>query len=73
MHTHPLWGFLMAPVVKNLPAKTGLVRDVGLILGSGTSPGAGMATHSIFPTWRVPWTEEPGRLQVTGEQSVRHK
>ena len=23
----------------------------------------GMATHSRTPAWRIPWTEEPGRLQ----------
>ena len=31
----------MAPVVKNLPANTGDIRDVGLIPGSGRSPGEG--------------------------------
>ena len=25
-----------------------------------------MATHSIILAWRIPWTEEPGRLQYTG-------
>ena len=27
-----------------------------------------MATHSSIPTWRMPWTEEPGRLQSIGSQ-----
>ena len=31
----------MAPVVKNLPANAGDTRDVGLIPGSGRSPGGG--------------------------------
>ena len=31
----------------------------------------GMAIHSI-PAWRIPWTEEPGRLQSMGSQRVRH-
>ena len=26
----------------------------------------GMATHCNIPAWRIPWTEEPGRLQSTG-------
>ena len=26
----------------------------------------GMAIHSSILTWRIPWTEEPGRLQSTG-------
>ena len=25
-----------------------------------------MATHSSIPAWRIPWTEEPGRLQSMG-------
>ena len=30
----------------------------------------GMATHSSILTWRIPWTEEPGRLQSMGLQRV---
>ena len=32
-----------------------------------------MATHSSILAWRIPWTEEPGRLQYTGLQRVRHE
>ena len=32
----------------------------------------GMATHSSIPAWRIPWTEEPGRLQFMGSQRVGH-
>ena len=28
-----------------------------------------MATHSSLLTWRIPWTEEPGRLQSMGSES----
>ena len=31
-----------------------------------------MATHSGILDWKIPWTEEPGRLQPTGSQRVRH-
>ena len=31
-----------------------------------------MATHSSTLAWRIPWTEEPGGLQSTGSQRVRH-
>ena len=31
-----------------------------------------MATHSSILAWRIPWTEEPGRLQSTGSQRVEH-
>ena len=32
----------------------------------------GMATYSRILAWRIPWTEEPGRLQSMGSQRVRH-
>ena len=31
-----------------------------------------MATYSNILAWRIPWTEEPGRLQSIGLQTVRH-
>ena len=31
-----------------------------------------MATHSSILAWRIPWTEEPGRLLSMGSQRVRH-
>ena len=31
-----------------------------------------MATHSSIPAQKIPWTEEPGGLQFTGSQRVRH-
>ena len=33
---------------------------------------AGMATHSSILAWKVPWTEEAGRLQSSGSQRVRY-
>ena len=32
----------------------------------------GIATHSSILAWRIPWTEEPGRLQSMGLQRVGH-
>ena len=31
-----------------------------------------MATHSSTLAWKIPWTEDPGRLQSMGLQRVRH-
>ena len=31
-----------------------------------------MATHSSVLAWKIPWTEEPGRLQSMGSQKVRY-
>ena len=35
--------------------------------------GKGMATHSRILPWRIPWTDEPGRLQSIGSQRVGHE
>ena len=32
----------------------------------------GMATHSSILLWTIPWTEEPGGLQLMGLQRVKH-
>ena len=59
-------------MIKNLPANAGDIRDVGLIPGSEDPLEEGMATHSSIITWRIPRTEEPGRLLCTGSQRVGH-
>ena len=46
--------------------------DLGSIPGSGRSPGEDMATHSSILAWKIPWTEEPGRLQSMGSQRGGH-
>ena len=46
--------------------------DLGSIPGSGRSPEEGKATHSSTLAWKIPWTEEPGRLQSMGLQRVGH-
>ena len=43
-----------------------------LIPGSGDSLEKGMAIYSSTLTWKIPWTEEPGRLQSMGSQTVKH-
>ena len=55
-------------VVKNPPANAGNVRDAGLIPGLGRSQEEGKATHSNILAWRIPWTEESGRLQSMGRR-----
>ena len=58
--------------VKNLPASEGDLRDAGSVSGTGRSPGEGNASHSSILAKRIPWIEEPGRLQSTGLQRVKH-
>ena len=56
-------------MVKNLPAmQETWVRS----LGQEGPLEKGMATHSSILAWRIPWTEEPGRLHSLGSQRVRH-
>ena len=59
----------MAQMMKHLPAMRetrvrSLVREDLL--------EKEMATHSSIHAWKIPWTEEPGRLQLMGSQRVGH-
>ena len=63
----------MSLVVKNPLTSAGDVGDRGLIPGLGRSPEGGKATHPSIIAWKIPWTEEPGRLQSMGWQRVRHE
>ena len=60
---------MASSVVKNPPASAG---DVTFIPGSGRAPREGNGTHSNIPAWRIPGTEDPGRLQSMGLQRVGH-
>ena len=55
-------------MVTNPPANAGDIRDKSLIPGLGRSLEEGTATHSSILDWRIPWTEEPGRLQFMGRK-----
>ena len=60
-------------VVKNLLANAGDSRDLEVqSLGQEDPLKKEMATHSSILAWRIPWTEEPGRLQSKESQRVRH-
>ena len=45
--------------------------DMSLILGQEDPLEKGMATHFSIRTWRIPWTEDPGKLQSIGSQRIR--
>ena len=59
-------------VAKTPPANAGDPEDAGSIPGSGRSPVEVHDNHSSILAWRIPWTEEPGRLQSVGSQRVGH-
>ena len=44
--------------------------DMDSIPGSGRSPGEGNGNHSSILTWKIPWTEKPGKLWSVGSQRV---
>ena len=51
---------------KEFTYQVGFTGDVGLILGQEDPLEEEMATHSSNLAWKIPWTEQPGRLQSTG-------
>ena len=57
-------------VVRNPPANAGDLRGAGSIPGSGRSLEEEMVTDSSILACRIPWTEEPGRLQSVGSQRI---
>ena len=63
------WASQVAQLIKNLPA----MQETQIwSLGWEDPLEKDMATHSSSLAWRIPWTEEPGRLQSMGLQRVGH-
>ena len=62
-----LLGFPGGSVVKNPPANSG---DAGSISGLRRSPGDRNGNHSSILACKIPWTEEPGKLQSMESQRV---
>ena len=64
-----IWTFLVAQMVKHLPT----MRETRVQSLSWEDPlEKETATHSSTLAWKIPWTEEPGRLQSMGSQRVGH-
>ena len=63
------WASLVAQTVKCMPTmRETWVRS----LGREDPLEKEMATHSSTLAWKIPWAEEPGRLQAMGSQRVGH-
>ena len=60
-------GFPSGSTVKNLPVMQEMQVQS---LGQEEPLEEGMETHSSILAWRIPWSEEPGRLQSVGLQRV---
>ena len=67
----------MTQVVKKKKKKARLpmqeTREIRVqSLGWEDAMEEGMESHSSILPWRIPWTEEPGKLQSIGSQRIRH-
>ena len=59
----------MTQMVKHLPA----MQEMQVQFLNQEDPlEKGMATHSSILAWKIPWTEEPSKLQSMGSQRVEH-
>ena len=69
---HQGFTFLLAVGQRPLPATVAgpVSRDLALSIGS--SPEKAMAPHSSTLAWKIPWTEEPGRLRSMRSIRVGH-
>ena len=63
------WASLVAQMLENLPA---MQETQVQSLGREDPLEKGMSTPSSILAWKIPWTEEPGRLQSMGSQKDRH-
>ena len=74
-----LW-FMSQSVLPMFPSRSFIVLGLifrsiihfGFIFVYGVRVEKAMAPHSSTPAWKIPWTEEPGRLQSIGSQRVGH-
>ena len=64
-----MWAFLVTQMVDNLPA---MQETWVQSLGWENPLEKGMTIHSGILAWRIPWTEESGRIQSMGLQRVEH-
>ena len=60
---------LVAQTVKHLPT---MLETRVRSLGREDPLEKEMATHSSILAWKIPWTEDPGRLQSMGSERVGH-
>ena len=66
------WASQVAQWVKNLPETQKMQEMLVQSLGLEHLLEEDIATHARILTWRIPWTEEPCRLQSVGSQRVGH-
>ena len=67
-----IMGFPAGTVIKNPSAMQDAQEIWVRSLSQGNPLASEMATRSSILAWKIPWTEEPGRLKSMGSQTVRH-
>ena len=67
-----LGSILTSPVAQTVKCLPTTQETWVLSLGQEDLLEKEMATHSSIVAWKIPWTEEPGRLQSMGSQRVGH-
>ena len=63
------WSSLVTQIIKNLSA---IQETQAQSLGREYLLEKGMETHFSILAWRIPWTEESGRLQSIGSKRIGH-
>ena len=59
-------------LISNFGVHETMLLTIGTVLLHSRSLEKAMAPHSRTLAWKIPWTEEPGRLQSMGSQTIRH-
>jgi len=77
LHSNPLWWrrnrrYWASLVAQRVKCLTAIWETRLQSLGLEDHLEKEIATHSSILAWRIPWTEDPGRLQSTGLQRVGH-
>ena len=67
-----IWGFPSGSVGKESPAMQETQEMQVHSMGGEDPLEEDMATHSSTIAWKIPWTEEPDRLESMGSQRVGH-
>ena len=72
LHVETFWGFPGGAIGKEPTCHCRRHEMWVRSLGWEDPLEAGIATHSRILAWKIPWTEEPGRLQSMESQRVEH-
>jgi len=67
----PPLSFVASPMAQTIKSLPSMQETQVQSLGQEDTLEKEMATHSSILAWRIPWTEESGRLQSMGSQSIR--